>query len=102
MEKKSVTNSDIISMIAKAEPGMTLAMASRALKNIITIINDTIADGNEVRIRGIGTFKTQLRPARVYRNLRTGDPVESPAKTTLKFKAGKDLTESAGKAIDKI
>ena len=53
---------------------------------IIEAIVFTAGQGRLV-IRGFGTFETILTPARVSRNPRTGEPVNTPAREKLKFKA---------------
>lgn len=42
-------------------------------------------------IRGFGTFRTKIQPARTRRNPRTGEPVNVPAREVLTFKMSKNL-----------
>ena len=50
-----------------------------------------IKDGGEVPLKGLGKFKVQNRKARVGRNPLTGEPVQIPAKTVVKFTVAKQL-----------
>ena len=54
-------------------------------------IGDALANGEEVRISGFGTFGTRSRPARTGRNPRTGEAVSISASMSQTFKAGKPL-----------
>lgn len=51
------------------------------------IINKACAaEGDSLRIPGLGTFKRATKAARMARNPKTGEPVEVPAKSVLLFK----------------
>ena len=44
-----------------------------------------------MELRGFGSFSTKLQKARISRNPRTGEKVNTPAKKTIHFKMSKDL-----------
>lgn len=46
--------------------------------------------GNKVRLPGLGNFRRHDRAPRLGRNPRTGETVQIPARSVIKFKAGKD------------
>ena len=48
-----------------------------------------LATGQKLIIRGFGTFEVKHKAARTARNLRTGMPVDVPARDVLTFKAAK-------------
>lgn len=48
-----------------------------------------LATGQKLIIRGFGTFEVKHKAARTARNVRTGLPVEVPARDVLTFKAAK-------------
>lgn len=48
-----------------------------------------LAFGHKLIIRGFGTFEVKHKAARTARNVRTGLPVEVPARSVLTFKAAK-------------
>ena len=55
------------------------------------VIADALADGEDVRILGFGTFGTRERPARTARNPRTGETIPVAASTVPVFKPGATL-----------
>ena len=65
------------------------------MDGVFAIIGEVLADGEDVRLPGFGTFGTRSRPARTGRNPRTtGEAVSIPATTSPTFKAGKTLTDT--------
>ena len=74
--------------------GMTKDAARGALDGMCATISETLANGEEVRIAGFGTFGARSRPARTGRNPRTGEAVSIAASTLPTFKAGKALRDA--------
>ena len=77
-----------------ARTGLSRAAAREAVGGVFAAIGDALANGEEVRITGFGTFGTRSRPARTGRNPRTGEAVSVSASTSPTFKAGKTLKDA--------
>lgn len=60
-------------------------------------IKDAILKGEEIEIRGFGSFRFRKRTSRSGRNPRTGEPVKVPSKKVLYFKPSKLLKELINK-----
>jgi nucleoid DNA-binding protein len=73
---------------------MSMVAARDEVKWFFDILATSLANGDEVRIHGFGTFKTQERAARVGRNPRTGEAVKVPARRVARFTAGSTLAAS--------
>ena len=58
-----------------ARTGLSKAVAREAVDGVFAAIGDALANGEEVRIVGFGSFGTRSRPARTGRNPRTGEAV---------------------------
>ena len=84
---------DLISAVADAA-GITKAQASDAVNTVFDSVEKTLKGGGKASFVGFGTFSTSHRAARDGRNPLTGDKIRIKAKTLVKFKAGKALTES--------
>ena len=74
--------------------GLGKAAAKEAVDGVFGAIGEALANGEEVRIAGFGTFGTRRRPARTGRNPRTGEAVSISASTAPAFKAGKTLKDA--------
>ena len=44
-----------------------------------------------MELRGFGVFSTNIQKARISRNPKTGEKVNTPEKKTINFKMSKDL-----------
>ena len=74
--------------------GGSKADAERAVETMISCIVDTLKQGNEVSIAGLGIFSANMRAARQGRNPRTGEAIEVPAMRVPKFRAAKALKDA--------
>ena len=74
--------------------GLSNTVAKEAVDGVFAAIGDALANGQEVRITGFGTFGTRSRAARTGRNPRTGEAISVSAATSPTFKAGKTLKDA--------
>ena len=84
---------DLINVIAE-ETQITQTKAKEVLECTLSTIGVALMDGDDVRLIDFGTFSTTERSARTARNPKTGEAIQVPAKTAVKFKAGKGLAEA--------
>ena len=84
---------DLINRIAE-DAGISKAQATDALNATINAITDALKDGNKVTLVGFGTYSISHRAARTGRNPQSGAPIQIAAKNVVKFKAGKELSDS--------
>ena len=77
-----------------ARTGVSKGAARDAVDGVFAIIGEALADGEDVRLPGFGTFSTMSRPARTGRNPRTGEAVSISASTSPTFRAGKTLKDT--------
>lgn len=86
-----MNKTDLINAIA-AESGLSKADAAKAWNAATAVIANAVKAGDKVALVGFGTFAASERPARQGKNPRTGESIEIPAKTVVKFKPGSDLS----------
>jgi DNA-binding protein HU-beta len=84
---------DLISAVAEAA-GITKAQAGSAVDAVFGGIEASLKSGDKAAFVGFGTFSTVNKPAREGRNPATGKTIKIAAKTSVKFKAGKSLTDA--------
>ena len=58
---------------------------------ILNEIKQSLKRGERVEFRGFGVFSTNIQKARISRNPKTGEKVNTPEKKTIHFKMSKDL-----------
>jgi len=70
-------------------------LAGRAVAAFLDTITATVATGERVELPGFGAFSRALRPARDYRDPKTGVRGRVPATYVPKFKAGASFKSMA-------
>lgn len=76
--------------------GMSRTAAKDAVDGVFDVIAEALADGDDVRVLGFGTFGSRARPARTARNPRTGEPISIAASTVPVFRPGATLRKAVG------
>ena len=74
--------------------GLGKTAARDAVDSVFEAIGEALANGEEVRIAGFGTFGARSRAARTGRNPQTGEVLSIPASTAPVFKPGKGLQDA--------
>jgi integration host factor subunit beta len=85
-----MTKADLISIVAdrlKITQVQSSIIVEAALKSVVTALRN----GEEVEIRGFGSFRFRNRAPRKGRNPKTGEKVDVPPKKIPYFKMGKEL-----------
>ena len=88
-----MNQADLIAAVAE-HASLTRADAGKAVEALVGTITEALKRGEEVRIAGFGTFGISKRGQRQGRNPQTGETIQIPAKTTLKFRIGKGLKDT--------
>jgi DNA-binding protein HU-beta len=84
---------DLVDIVAGAAD-ITKGQAADAVAAVFNSIEKSMKSGDKAAFVGFGTFSTTRRAARDGRNPRTGETIKIKAKTLVKFKAGKGLTDA--------
>lgn len=84
---------DLINKIAE-NASLTKAQAADALNATIDAVTGALKKGDKVTLVGFGTFSVSKREARTGRNPQTGATIKIAAKSSVKFKSGKELADS--------
>lgn len=86
-----MTKSELIERIAYKQDQLPARDVDSAVKMILDMMSDYLAEGNRIEIRGFGSFSLHYRAPRTGRNPKTGDSVELSGKYVPHFKPGKEL-----------
>lgn len=88
-----MTKGQLIDKVAE-DASLTKAQATTAVNSVLNTITETLKDKEKVALIGFGTFSTSERAERQGRNPQTGKSITIAAKTVIKFKAGKELSNA--------
>ena len=91
-----MTKTELITKIAESA-NITKAAAGKVLTGMTDAITGSLEKGEDVALIGFGRFSAVKRDARTGRNPQTGKAMKIPAKTVVKFKAGKNLGDTVNK-----
>ena len=70
------------------------ATAEKALGSILKKITEALNTGEGITLVGFGSFSVSNREERQGKNPQTGEAIKIPARKVVRFKAGKNLSES--------
>ncbi len=86
----NITKSDIIETISEAS-GITRIETETVVNGFISAIQQALKEGNEVEIRGLGSFRIINREPRKARNPKSGETVFLPRRRTPRIKPSSEL-----------
>lgn len=87
-----MNRTDLINAIAQ-ESGTDAKQAKTFLEAFTRVIEGEMKKEGEVPLAGLGKFRVVKRKARVGRNPATGEAIQIPAKTAVKFTVAKALKD---------
>ncbi len=86
-----MNRSDIVKHLAVRFIHLTQRDTDLAVNAIVQAMNEALAKGHRIEVRGFGTLTVVRRAPRTGRNPRTGVAVYVPPKRATHFKVGKAL-----------
>jgi integration host factor subunit beta len=97
-----MTRSDLVEELAARFSQLTQRDAEFAVKAILDAMNDALARGHRIEIRGFGSFSVSHRSPRMGRNPRSGESVAIPEKRVPHFKPGKALRQAVDQRTNEL
>lgn len=85
-----MTKADLVEMVA-SKTGLTRSDVAAVVDEFLEAVKKTLENGNNIEIRGFGTFKIKARKARKARNPRTGEEVPVPNRKVPVFKPSNEF-----------
>ena len=87
----AIVKSKLLKQLANNYPNFLQKDLSKFTDIIFNEIKRALKRGDRVELRGFGVFSTNTQKARLSRNPKTGEKVNTPEKKTIHFKMSKDL-----------
>ena len=91
--KKRMTQSEVINHFAE-KFDMKRSQAKEFFDELANLASSEVKSNGEFVLPGFGKLVRSERKAREGRNPATGETIQIPAKTTLKFRVGKGMKDS--------
>jgi integration host factor subunit beta len=99
---RTMTRSTFLLAVGARQPHLRQDDTGLAVKLIMKSLTDALVCGRRVEIRGFGSFRASPRPARVGRNPSTGEVVQIPPKTHVRFKAAHELRQRVNRGYSAL
>tara|TARA_B110000027_G_C16037932_1_gene263972 strand:- start:220 stop:510 length:291 start_codon:yes stop_codon:yes gene_type:complete len=87
----AIVKSKLLKQLKESYPNFILKDLTKLTDIILKGIKQALKRGDRVELRGFGVFSTNIQKARISRNPKTGEKVNTPEKKTIHFKMSKDL-----------
>ena len=87
----AIVKSKLLDQLSKNYPNFLKKDLEKFTNIILKEIKISLKRGERVEFRGFGVFSTKIQKARISRNPKTNEKVNTPAKKIIAFKMSKDL-----------
>ena len=87
-----MNKTEFINAVAE-KSGLSKVDAKKAVEAFVETVSSDLKEGGNVALLGFGSFSVAEKSARKGVNPKTKQPIEIPARKSVKFKAGAELTE---------
>ena len=86
----AIAKSNLLSQLKKSYPNFLKKDLNKVVSVVLNEIKQALKRGDRVELRGFGIFSTNIQKARISRNPKTGEKVNTPEKKPIHFKMAKD------------
>ena len=87
----AIVKSKLLNQLKKSYPNFLKKDLEKVVSVVLNEIKQALKRGDRVELRGFGMFSTSLQSARISRNPKTGEKVNTPEKKTIRFKMAKEM-----------
>ena len=87
----AIVKSKLLNQLSKNYPNFLKKDLEKFSNIILKEIKNTLKRGERVELRGFGIFSSKIQKARISRNPKTGEKVNTPVKKTIHFKMSKEM-----------
>ena len=87
----AIVKSKLLNQLKKSYPNFLKKDLEKVVFIVLNEIKQALKRGDRVELRGFGMFSTNTQKARISRNPKTGEKVNTPEKKTIHFKMAKEM-----------
>lgn len=89
---RTLTKSKLVDALVESS-GLPRADAAALLESLLETMKDTLAEGENLKVSGFGSFMVRTKAARRGRNPQTGGTITLPRRRVLTFKPSRKLRD---------
>ena len=87
----AIVKSKLLKQLSDNYPNFLKKDLEKFTNIILGEIKNALKRGDRVELRGFGMFSTNIQKARISRNPKTGEKVNTPEKKSIHFKMAKEM-----------
>tara|TARA_B100001996_G_C18548273_1_gene549758 strand:- start:584 stop:868 length:285 start_codon:yes stop_codon:yes gene_type:complete len=87
----AIVKSTLLKQLTDNYPNFLKKDLEKFLNIILDEIKQSLQKNERVELRGFGMWSTHTQKARISRNPKTGEKIDTPEKKTIHFKMAKEL-----------
>ncbi len=87
----AIVKSKLLDKLKKSYPNFLRKDLEKFVSIILYEIKQALKRGDRVELRGFGIFSTNIQKARISRNPKTGEKINTPEKKSIHFKMAKEM-----------
>ena len=87
----AIVKSDLLKQLSDSYPNFLKKDLKKFLDIVLNEIKHSLYKKERVELRGFGVWSAHTQKARISRNPKTGEKVNTPEKKTVHFKMSKEL-----------
>jgi integration host factor subunit beta len=87
----AIVKSKLLNQLKKSYPNFLKKDLEKVVSVVLNEIKQALKRGDRVELRGFGMFSTNHQKARISRNPKTGEKINTPEKKTIHFKMAKEM-----------
>jgi len=87
----AIVKSKLLKQLANNYPNFLRRDLEKFTYIVLSEIKQALKRGDRVELRGFGIFSTNTQKARISRNPKTGEKINTPKKKTIHFKMAKEM-----------
>ena len=87
----AIVKSKLLNQLKKSYPNFLKKDLEKVTSIVLDEIKQALKRQDRVELRGFGMFSSNIQKARISRNPKTGEKVNTPKKKTIHFKMAKEM-----------
>lgn len=99
MKPKAYLLSELIADLQHRNPTLPRDAVERTVRTILGAICETLADGDRVELRGVGTLEVRQRSGGERRNPKTGAAITIEPRRTVHWRTGRQLARALQRSV---
>ncbi len=87
----AIVKSKLLDQLKKSYPNFLKKDLEKVVSVVLNEIKQALKRGDRVELRGFGVFSANIQKARISRNPKTGEKINTPEKKVIQWKMSREM-----------